>query len=137
RRPRHALRAPHGPPPPAGQRAARRQPGAWPRPGRSAGPGACRRRRPVPRPTHPRRGAVTAIGIAHAVRTGERSARDVVEEHLAAIALREPELHAFNLLLADEARAAADEIDRRGAARDDPGPLAGVPVPLKDTLCPR
>ena len=50
---------------------------------------------------------------------------------------REAELHAFNLVLADEARAAADEVDRRVAAGEDPGPLAGVPVALKDNLCTR
>ena len=79
----------------------------------------------------------TAVGIARDVRAGARTARDVVEEHLAAIAAREPELHAFNLVLADEARARADEIDRRVAAGEDPGPLAGVPVALKDNLCTR
>ena len=80
---------------------------------------------------------MTARTIAGDVRAGRRSARDVVEEHLARIAEREPELHAFNLVLADEARAAADEIDRRVRAGDDPGPLAGVPVALKDNLCTR
>ncbi len=39
--------------------------------------------------------------------------------------------------MADEARAAADEIDRRVAAGGDPGPLAGVPVVLKDNMCTR
>ena len=33
--------------------------------------------------------------------------------------------------------AAADEIDRRVAAGEDPGPLAGVPVALKDNMCTR
>ncbi|HMC41070.1 MAG TPA: amidase, partial [Acidimicrobiales bacterium] len=80
---------------------------------------------------------MAAVEIGRDVRAGVRSARDVVDEHLAAIAAREPELHAFNLVLADEARAAADEIDRRVAAGDDPGPLAGVPVALKDNLCTR
>ncbi len=61
----------------------------------------------------------------------------MVDEHLAAIDGREGELHAFNLVLADEARAAADDVDRRVAAGDDPGPLAGVPVALKDNLCTR
>src|SRR4051794_5904465 len=83
------------------------------------------------------RGKMSAIEIAAAVRSGERRARDVVEEHLARIDEREGELHAFNAVLADEARAAADEIDRRVAAGDDPGPLAGVPVALKDNMCTR
>jgi len=80
---------------------------------------------------------VSAAGVAAAVRAGARAAVDVVEEHLASIAGREDELHAFNLVLADEARAAAEEIDRRVAAGEDPGPLAGVPVALKDNLCTR
>jgi aspartyl-tRNA(Asn)/glutamyl-tRNA(Gln) amidotransferase subunit A len=78
-----------------------------------------------------------AADIVRDVRAGRRTARAVVEEHLAAIAGREQELHAFNLVLADEARAAADEVDRRVAAGEDPGPLAGVPVALKDNLCTR
>ena len=79
--------------------------------------------------------APIALDIAAEVRSGERPAADVVDEHLAAIAAREPEIHAFNLVLADEAREAAVAIDRRVAAGEDPGPLAGVPVALKDNLC--
>jgi aspartyl-tRNA(Asn)/glutamyl-tRNA(Gln) amidotransferase subunit A len=75
----------------------------------------------------------TAVEIAAAVRSGERTARSVVDEHLAAIEAREPELHAFNLVLADEARRQADEID--AADPSTRGPLAGVPVALKDNLC--
>jgi aspartyl-tRNA(Asn)/glutamyl-tRNA(Gln) amidotransferase subunit A len=78
-----------------------------------------------------------ALAIAAAVRSGERTAREVLEEHLAVVDQREPELHAFNLVLADEARAAADAVDARVAAGEDPGPLAGVPVALKDNLCTR
>jgi aspartyl-tRNA(Asn)/glutamyl-tRNA(Gln) amidotransferase subunit A len=80
---------------------------------------------------------VGAVDIARDVRAGRRTARDVVEEHLAAVDAREHELHAFNLVLAAEARASADEVDRRVAAGEDPGPLAGVPVALKDNLCTR
>jgi aspartyl-tRNA(Asn)/glutamyl-tRNA(Gln) amidotransferase subunit A len=64
-------------------------------------------------------------------------ARDVVEEHLERVAEREPDLHAFNLVLTDEARAAADAVDAAVAGGDDPGPLAGVPIALKDNLCTR
>ncbi len=75
--------------------------------------------------------------MAVGVRSGRLRARDVLEEHLAAIESREGDVHAFNLVLAGEARAQADEIDGRVAAGDDPGPLAGVPVALKDNICTR
>jgi aspartyl-tRNA(Asn)/glutamyl-tRNA(Gln) amidotransferase subunit A len=77
----------------------------------------------------------TALDIAAAVRGGDRPAADVVDEHLAAIEAREAEIHAFNLVLGEEARHAAVAIDRRVAAGEDPGPLAGVPIALKDNLC--
>jgi aspartyl-tRNA(Asn)/glutamyl-tRNA(Gln) amidotransferase subunit A len=80
---------------------------------------------------------MTALEIARAVRAGERRAADVVDEHLAAIEARDGEIHAFNLVLAEEARAAAAAIDDAVATGRDPGPLAGVPVALKDNLCTR
>ncbi len=79
----------------------------------------------------------SALDIAAAVRTGKRSAREVLDEHLAVVDARDGELHAFNLVLAEEARVAADAIDARVAAGEDPGPLAGVPLALKDNLCTR
>ena len=79
----------------------------------------------------------TATDIARAVRAGERSAREVLDAHLEVVAAHESDVHAFNLVLADEARVAADALDRRIAAGEDPGPLAGVPVALKDNLCTR
>ncbi len=80
---------------------------------------------------------MSALDIAAAVRSGERSAADVVDEHLARIDARDGELNAFNLVLAEEARAAAAAVDATGAAGGDPGPLAGVPVALKDNMCTR
>jgi aspartyl-tRNA(Asn)/glutamyl-tRNA(Gln) amidotransferase subunit A len=79
----------------------------------------------------------TAVEIAAAVRGGQRSARDIVDQCLEVIAQRERDVHAFNLVLADQARAAADAVDAAVAAGTDPGPLAGVPVALKDNLCTR
>jgi aspartyl-tRNA(Asn)/glutamyl-tRNA(Gln) amidotransferase subunit A len=61
----------------------------------------------------------------------------VVEEHLGRIAAHEPEVHAFNLVLADAARTRAAQIDKLVSDGGDPGPLAGVPVALKDLLCTR
>jgi aspartyl-tRNA(Asn)/glutamyl-tRNA(Gln) amidotransferase subunit A len=79
----------------------------------------------------------TAVATAAAVRSGERSARSVVEGHLARIEAHDGELHAFNLVTAEQALAEADALDARVAAGEDPGPLAGVPVALKDNLCTR
>ena len=79
----------------------------------------------------------TAVDMAGDVRAGRRTAREVVEEALAAVAARDGELHAFLTVLGDDARAKADAVDAAVAAGDDPGPLAGVPVALKDNLCTR
>ena len=79
----------------------------------------------------------TVVAIADAVRSGATSAVAVVESHLARVAAREADVHAFNLVLADEARAAAVALDERIARGEDPGPLAGVPIALKDNLCTR
>ena len=79
----------------------------------------------------------TAIDIAWNVRNNVESAAAVVERHLAEIDRREGDIHAFNLVLADEALARAIEIDEAVAVGRDPGPLAGVPIALKDNMCTR
>jgi aspartyl-tRNA(Asn)/glutamyl-tRNA(Gln) amidotransferase subunit A len=79
----------------------------------------------------------TAIDIAWHVRNNVESATAVVERHLAEIERRESDIHAFNLVLADEARARAAEIDEAVSVGRDPGPLAGVPIALKDNMCTR
>ncbi len=78
-----------------------------------------------------------ASAIGAAVRAGERSARAVIEEALAAVEAGDADVHAFLLTLPDEALAHADAVDASVAQGRDPGPLAGVPVALKDNLCTR
>ena len=73
--------------------------------------------------------------IAAAIRSGEASAISVIEEALRRIDEHEGRLHCFNLLTPDAAREAATNIDEAVARGVDPGPLAGVPVALKDNLC--
>ncbi|MBX3287412.1 MAG: Asp-tRNA(Asn)/Glu-tRNA(Gln) amidotransferase subunit GatA [Actinobacteria bacterium] len=79
----------------------------------------------------------TALALAAAIRAGERSAVDVLDEHLARIEAAEPEIHAFNVVNAEAARPVAEAVDRRVADGEDPGALAGVPLALKDNLCTR
>ncbi len=76
-----------------------------------------------------------ALEIAKAVRAGERLASEVLEEHLDRIAAADGALHCFLEVSQDQARAQAARIDAAVVAGEDPGPLAGVPVALKDNFC--
>jgi aspartyl-tRNA(Asn)/glutamyl-tRNA(Gln) amidotransferase subunit A len=66
------------------------------------------------------------------VRGGEVSARELVEASLAAIEADDGAIGAFVAVDGDRARAEAAEVDRRVAAGEDVGPLAGVPIGVKD-----
>ncbi len=79
----------------------------------------------------------TVVNIAAAVANGSLSAVAVLEENLAAIAARESEVHAFNLVTADRARERATQIDADVQAGKKVGRLAGVTIALKDNMCTR
>ncbi|PYQ60453.1 MAG: Asp-tRNA(Asn)/Glu-tRNA(Gln) amidotransferase GatCAB subunit A [Acidobacteria bacterium] len=68
------------------------------------------------------------------VRRREVSASEVLESCLARTAQVEPLIGAYLEIFEGESRVRAAEIDRRIAAGEDVGPLAGVPVALKDNL---
>ena len=80
---------------------------------------------------------MSAIEMAARIRDGDLSAGEALEDALLAVTAREPEIHAFNLLTIDRARAQAAEVDRKIAAGETVGRLAGVPVALKDNMCTR
>lgn len=67
------------------------------------------------------------------VRAGEASAEDVLAEARSRAA-SVPALGAFIQEDWDGAAVAAREVDRRRARREDPGPLAGVPLSVKDVI---
>jgi amidase len=69
----------------------------------------------------------SALEQAQLVRDGEVTARELVEASLAAIEASNGELNAFLYTLADEALAAADQVQP-----GDPRPFAGVPIAIKD-----
>ena len=71
------------------------------------------------------------------MRSGEATASEITQRALDDIASRDPEIGAFILALPDVAQRTAAEIDSQIAAGIDPGPLAGVPVALKDNMCMR
>ena len=77
---------------------------------------------------------MTATGLAELIATGEVSAVEVTRAHLDRIAQTEPEVHAFLHVDSDGALAAAQRVDAARAAGQPLGPLAGVPVAVKDVF---
>lgn len=73
-----------------------------------------------------------ATGIASAVKSGQVRAELVVEESLASIERLNPSLNAFVFVDRERALKRAREIDAAVQAGEDPGPLAGVPLGVKD-----
>jgi len=80
--------------------------------------------------------AMTIVGIGEAVRSRVRSAVEICREALQRIEALDPQLRAFNTVVADRALTRARDIDEHPQDWHD-RPLAGVPVALKDNLCTR
>ena len=76
----------------------------------------------------------SAAEIAAAIASGETSAVEVTEAHLDRIAAVDAALHAFLHVDTDGALAAARQVDAKRAAGDQLGPLAGVPLAMKDVV---
>src|SRR5258708_667568 len=74
----------------------------------------------------------TATELAAAITAGEVSAAEVTQAHLDRIGAVDGEVKAFLHVAADDALAQAREVDRRRAAGEPLGALAGVPVAVKD-----
>jgi aspartyl-tRNA(Asn)/glutamyl-tRNA(Gln) amidotransferase subunit A len=77
---------------------------------------------------------LTAAQLAAAVAAGETSAVEVAQAHLDRIAAVDDRVHAFLHVARDGALSAARAVDSRRAAGQPLGPLAGVPLALKDVL---
>jgi aspartyl-tRNA(Asn)/glutamyl-tRNA(Gln) amidotransferase subunit A len=79
----------------------------------------------------------TVRDLARGVRTGQFRARDVTEAYLERIGRLDAELGSYLLVDTEGARREADAVDARIAAGEDPGPLGGVPIALKDIYVTR
>jgi len=75
-----------------------------------------------------------AVSIAAAVRSRNGSAREALQSALDTIRRHDGQLNCFTKVLEAEALAEADATDARIASGQDPGPLAGVPVAVKNLL---
>lgn len=74
------------------------------------------------------------VHMAHAVREGEVSARDVAEACIQRISEQNPSLGAYLHVASETLFADAEALDKRRRNGERLGPLAGVPIGLKDAL---
>jgi aspartyl-tRNA(Asn)/glutamyl-tRNA(Gln) amidotransferase subunit A len=77
---------------------------------------------------------LSAADIAAVVASGEASAVEVTQAHLDRIAAVDGQVHAFLHVDTEGALSAAAQVDARRSAGGDLGPLAGVPLAMKDVV---
>jgi AtzE family amidohydrolase len=75
---------------------------------------------------------MSATALAAAIRARQLPAAEAVDAALARIAAANPRLNAFTAITAERARTEAAAVDAALAAGQDPGPLAGVPIAVKN-----
>jgi amidase len=76
----------------------------------------------------------SAMWFAREIRTRRISALEVMQRHLERIESMRDSVNATVQILSENALATAHQIDARLGAGDDPGPLAGVPFSIKDSI---
>jgi aspartyl-tRNA(Asn)/glutamyl-tRNA(Gln) amidotransferase subunit A len=78
---------------------------------------------------------LTGHELAARLRSGEVSSHEATAAVLDHIQATDPKINAFISVDADGALAQADEVDSRRVSGDELGPLAGIPVAVKDLIC--
>ena len=69
------------------------------------------------------------------IKSRELTSEEVVSSYLKNVLEKEPQVNAFLTIMADEALAKAKEIDKKIAAGEKLGALAGIPIAIKDNIC--
>lgn len=77
----------------------------------------------------------SAAQLLHLQATGELTARQTLAAVFESIRASEPQINAYTAVAEESAMQQADDIDRRRAAGQPLGPLAGLPVAVKDVVC--
>lgn len=77
----------------------------------------------------------SAAELARRIAGGEQSAEEITRVHLDRIAAVDGQVHAFLAVDAERALAQARRVDAKRATGERLGPLAGVPVGVKDLFC--
>ena len=81
--------------------------------------------------------SLTIEGVRNGLLAREFSARELAQEALRFAEAENPKTNAYLRLSPDRALAAAEAVDEKLALGEDPGPLAGVPLAIKDVIVTR
>ena len=74
------------------------------------------------------------LRIRESLLSREKTAVEIAEEYLQRLKEREPKVKSF-LFVSEQAIQEAEQVDKRIAAKEPLGPLAGVPFAVKDNIC--
>lgn len=79
--------------------------------------------------------SLTAVQLGKKIQAGEVTVREAVEASLAQIDSVESEVRSYVTICREEALKRADQVQKMIDAGELTGPLAGVPVAIKDNMC--
>lgn len=78
---------------------------------------------------------LTAVQLSDRIKSGEVTVREAVEASFKAIKAREEDIHAFITVDEEGALKRAEEVQEKIDNGELTGPLAGVPIAIKDNIC--
>ena len=78
---------------------------------------------------------LTALELGRKIKAGEVTVKEAVDAVIEQIKKVEPEINSYVTLDEEGAYAQAEEIQKKIDAGELTGPLAGVPVAIKDNMC--
>ena len=78
---------------------------------------------------------LSALGLGRAIKEGRTTSVEAVQAYLDRIAAEDSRWHSYVHVMADEALARAAEVQAQIEAGTLTGPLAGVPMAIKDNIC--
>ena len=79
--------------------------------------------------------SMTALEIGSAIKEGKLTSVEAVRAVIDTIKATDKNINAYITVCAEEALAKAAEVDKKIAAGELTGPLAGVPIAIKDNIC--
>ena len=80
--------------------------------------------------------SLTAVELARKIKNGELTAMDAAKAALEKIKEKEESIHSYVTVLPEEqVITKAEEVQKKIESGELTGPLAGVPVAIKDNIC--